>query len=752
MTNIMEGKEIKLKNIDCIRLLLQYAVQYGPYIKTCWFNILMIISNIEYYHTIGGLYKNEGELFEKEVRRKSRLRNPEIEIEIELKNTQLVCSNISHIQCDNVFSNTSNFDEEGIVTFVSALCKVSIGELSRHLTPRNYSLHKLIEVADYNIFRIQIEWTKIWRLISEHIIYVVNNFSHDSICVDAIDSLRQIVSKLLKKPDLAIFKFQIEFFNPFEIIFTHTVSKFYCSEQILSCISFITHNAKNIHSGWFVIFSIIKFALKRRYYNIHQEIIRIIENVNDDNFINYFSEDVFRSYIECLSHMYLEENMKDISFQLLTNFLNKIICKFESKDGIYNPNYLELLKIFFISFDDLMKFNLKEYFILIFMIIKKYDDIINECVMLYLYADFFYPQILSAALFYFNNSISQLVKSLVDIDLNEKKSRLYRQNLGNTFDFYQLSIEILFERNPELKRLETVKGYCFEENSHKKYLEIFNNFNLESYEFYLNTIIDKLYIVSNSKCILIEDVLINLVLLSSFSSKCEMIHNIIIEKLENNIYSLSDKFWESIKTFNLHIFTCFTNLDVELTEDEMQNLLKFFHSYLKLFYFMLGKFYNKMLFFSYDKNYLLKLCRILNLIFYKILCFDSYQRNHTYKITEDFKLIDLLNILLNIKLMIIENKREKIEIFDEYIMKSIECYNKIFIKYNMGEEECNEIIKIIIFELNNLIPKYMRYLTSVEIQRLFLYIIDFVEAKNTIIRKSVKNLMENLVEYKLITF
>ena len=159
-----------------------------------------------------------------------------------------------------------------------------------------------------------------------------------------------------------------------------------------------------------------------------------------------------------------------------------------------------------------------------------------------------------------------------------------------------------------------------------------------------------------------------------------------------------------------------------------------------------------MLFFSYDKNYLLKLCRILNLIFYKILCFDSYQRNHTYKITEDFKLIDLLNILLNIKLMIIENKREKIEIFDEYIMKSIECYNKIFIKYNMGEEECNEIIKIIIFELNNLIPKYMRYLTSVEIQRLFLYIIDFVEAKNTIIRKSVKNLMENLVEYKLITF
>ena len=70
----------------------------------------------------------------------------------------------------------------------------------------------------------------------------------------------------------------------------------------------------------------------------------------------------------------------------------------------------------------------------------------------------------------------------------------------------------------------------------------------------------------------------------------------------------------------------------------------------------------------------------------------------------------------------------------------------------MGEEECNEIIKIIIFELNNLIPKYMRYLTSVEIQRLFLYIIDFVEAKNTIIRKSVKNLMENLVEYKLINF
>ena len=102
---------------------------------------------------------------------------------------------------DNIFSKTSTFNLDGITSFISALCLVSKNELDNFFNPRNYSLHKLVEVADFNIFRIQIEWSKIWKLISDHLVFVATNFNHDNICIDAIDSLRQTVTKLLQKRD-----------------------------------------------------------------------------------------------------------------------------------------------------------------------------------------------------------------------------------------------------------------------------------------------------------------------------------------------------------------------------------------------------------------------------------------------------------------------------------------------------------------------------------------------------------------------
>jgi len=95
ITNIMEGREIKKKNFECTRAIIDFAIQSGNYIHCSWYNILTIISKIDYYHNIGGQFKNENELFAKEIRRKCKSKNPEREIEIEAKNTEIICNNIS---------------------------------------------------------------------------------------------------------------------------------------------------------------------------------------------------------------------------------------------------------------------------------------------------------------------------------------------------------------------------------------------------------------------------------------------------------------------------------------------------------------------------------------------------------------------------------------------------------------------------------------------------------------------------------
>lgn len=466
ITNIMEGREIKKKNFECTKAIIDFAIQSGNYIRSSWYNILTIISKIDYYHTIGGQFKNEAELFAKEIRRKSRSKNPEREIEIETKNTEIICNNISLLVCDNVFSKTATFDLEGITSFISALCLVSKNELDHFFNPRNYSLHKLVEVADFNIFRIQIEWSKIWKLISDHLIYVASNYNHDNICIDAIDLLRQTVSKLLQKPDLMAYNFQIEFFRPFEIIFNQSINRPDRSELILTCLAFIVQNSKNINSGWIVIFNILKNGMKRRDAKLNIEILKIFQIINDDFSLmnnNNINHEVFRGYIECLCHMYLEDNLKKLAFETIIKLISKIFNNNNNNasqlhvSGItlnnanlnssydFNSNLsakehedqrsinlivsshekkFEFLKIFFYGFDDLLRINVIEHLNLLFEVISYNKDFIFSSDInsfIYLYFSYFKPHIVSLILNYYDYRLAFFDTKLTNIENQNTK-------------------------------------------------------------------------------------------------------------------------------------------------------------------------------------------------------------------------------------------------------------------------------------------------------------------------------------------
>jgi len=412
---------------------------------------------------IGGQYQIEGDLFEKEIRRKPKLKNPDKEIEIELKNTELVCKFINHIICDNVISKTVSFDEEGIISFISALCEVSKQELNQFFNPRIFSLHKLIEVADFNILRIQIEWVKIWKLLSDHIVYITKTYNHDNICIDAIDSLRQIVIKLLQKQDLTYFNFQIDFFRPFEIIFNQSINRPDRSELILNCITYLIHNSKNIRSGWIVIFSILKNCLKRKDKKLNEELLKILTIIQSENILQSFpNHEIFKSYIECLCHMFLEENMKSLAYDIIVESMSKIFNQ-TYYYGDKAENKYELLKIMFYGFDELIKYNVREYFNLLNEILNESKKMIfgaDASNFLFIYYSYIKPQLIMAVLMKYENRLENLNISIEDystknemIESNksfiefsninsDEKDKHYNKIYNNTLLYLQQSLEI----------------------------------------------------------------------------------------------------------------------------------------------------------------------------------------------------------------------------------------------------------------------------------------------------------------------
>lgn len=68
-----------------------------------------------------------------------------------------------------------------LVYFVQALTVVSNEELSS-VTPRMFSLQKIVEICYYNMNRVRLEWSRMWEVLGSHF----NTVSHTSCCSDVV--------------------------------------------------------------------------------------------------------------------------------------------------------------------------------------------------------------------------------------------------------------------------------------------------------------------------------------------------------------------------------------------------------------------------------------------------------------------------------------------------------------------------------------------------------------------------------------
>ena len=162
-----------------------------------------------------------------------------------LKQAEIIFSYLDDQQINKVYNQSANLDAEGIMDFIQQLIRISEEELSIP-QPRLFALQRIVETTDLNMSRIKLVWANLWNRIKEHfnkvlLLNEVGCHGKAEVSMYAIDSLKQLSFKFLKKGELAHFQGQRDFLQPYETIFLNLQpAQSEMKELILCCLQFIT--------------------------------------------------------------------------------------------------------------------------------------------------------------------------------------------------------------------------------------------------------------------------------------------------------------------------------------------------------------------------------------------------------------------------------------------------------------------------------------------------------------------------------
>jgi brefeldin A-inhibited guanine nucleotide-exchange protein len=314
-TTLETVREMHQKQVSCIRLLLNIALTEGSFLDESWSKVLQCISQLARLQlfanrshtddmffgsdalmdnsangkhkrsfTTGSLFSSSSSSQSKELESSMFTKlfagptKAETARQMEECNAVLLMNEINPDLLDRIFIGSSGLGGESVHHFVRCLCEVSMLEISSNsslnnlrakdissdtLNPRVFSLQKIVEVADVNMFsRPRLQWGRIWSLLAAHFTNI--GVHHNSaLAMYAIDSLKQLSIKFLQKEELSNFNFQRVFLKPFEVILART-RNLEIKDLVLRCIDVLVRAcAGNIRSGWrsiFVTFEVMFFS------------------------------------------------------------------------------------------------------------------------------------------------------------------------------------------------------------------------------------------------------------------------------------------------------------------------------------------------------------------------------------------------------------------------------------------------------------------------------------------------------------
>lgn len=312
--------EMKMKNIEAIKLLLLIGDDDGDYLEENWVDIMKCMSSLELVQLIGtGL--NTASMSD-DSSRQYVLKNSGGLDERTLASLQDALGETSSqsvvVAVDRIFNGSSRLSGDAIVHFVRALCAVSRDELSQVAAPRMFLLGKMVEVAFYNMNRIRLEWSRIWQVIGEHFNMAGCN-SNEAVAHFSVDALRQLSIKFLEKGELPNFRFQKDFLRPFEVIMAKNGSVQTRDLVVRCCTHIIEAHATRLKSGWQNLFSVWTISASDPNMDIVEASFTTASHVIQKYFREDFASflDSFQEALKCLQEFACNSNLPDMNMEAI---------------------------------------------------------------------------------------------------------------------------------------------------------------------------------------------------------------------------------------------------------------------------------------------------------------------------------------------------------------------------------------------------------------------------------------------------
>ncbi|KAM0918975.1 hypothetical protein ACQ4PT_008410 [Festuca glaucescens] len=298
-TSLHSAADMKQKNVDAVKAIISIAIEDGNYLQEAWEHVLTCLSRFEHLHLLGEGVPTDASFLTVPIvesegknqisasvlppKRANALQNPAMmaavrggsydstvaktsasdmvspeQINNFISNIHLL-DQIGIVELNHIFAHSQRLNSDAIVAFVKALCKVSMTELQSPSDPRIFCLTKIVEIAHYNINRIRLVWSRIWKVLSEFFVSV-GLLENLSVAIFVMDSLRQLSMKFLEREELANYNFQNEFLKPFVVVMEKSdVPE--VRELIVRCVSqMVLSRVNNIKSGWKGVFTVFTAA------------------------------------------------------------------------------------------------------------------------------------------------------------------------------------------------------------------------------------------------------------------------------------------------------------------------------------------------------------------------------------------------------------------------------------------------------------------------------------------------------------
>ena len=328
MTNLLQVKIPKEKNILCIKELLTLANSDYRYCKGSWNFILEIINKLYYYLTLISMPKDERELFYKNKKQsavktniKKNILLMEETISIEKETMKILSKEINLNHFEKIMTKTLNFDSSTLIEFVNSMCDIAKFEFKNNGLSKIFFLQKIVEIAELNLFsRPRFNWNNTWKILSEFFVEIGCSKDNEN-SINAIDSLRQLALKFLQKKEGENYHFQKEFLMPF-LDTWKKCGNIDTQEYIIVCINNLLRNeTRNIKSGWEVVFSIFKeVAFMKEEQNLQKQIIDILSYISKNNYNEV--KEILKDFTSCLILFifYFPDEILDI----IKNFFKQI--------------------------------------------------------------------------------------------------------------------------------------------------------------------------------------------------------------------------------------------------------------------------------------------------------------------------------------------------------------------------------------------------------------------------------------------